>query len=166
VPEAISQNNQRLHLSFSSTKSVDFILFASMGDELNWVNSGFGCNVGKVTNAVVKQQGVTSYSYDWAPEVMGSPVVVFLYTPQGSSGNADVSVTYQILYLKRTAPQVTMTATLTDTWTYYTAVEISFLEANASWVVALVLGAIVGVLLLTLRMRRGKRTKRKRKRTP
>jgi hypothetical protein len=169
VAEAISPNNQTLHFSFSSTRNVDFILFASMGDELNWQSSGVGCDAAKVTNAVVKQQGVRSYSYDWTPEIMGSPVLVFLYTPQGTSGNADISLTYEALYLKRVNPQVTMTKTVTDTWTFYTTSEVSFLEVNYLWLTALALAVIVVTLFLTLRMKGmhgRKRPKRKRKRNP
>lgn len=137
-----------------------------MGDELNWESSGVGCDVAKITNAVVKQQGVSSYSYDWAPEIMGSPVLVFLYTPRGTSGNADISLTYETLYLKKATPQVTMTKTVTDTWTYYTTAEISFLEANYLWLTPLVLAVIVVALFLTLKLRGRKRPKRKRKRNP
>lgn len=133
---------------------------------MNWASSGVGCDVAKVANAVVKQQGVSSYSYDWAPEIMGSPVLLFLYTPRGTSGNADISLTYETFYLKRATPEVTITETVTDTWTYYTTAEISFLEANYLWLTALVLAVIVVALILNLRLRGGRRPKRKRKRNP
>jgi hypothetical protein len=165
VAEAISPDNQKLHFSFSSTRGVGFILFASMSDELSWGKSGGGCDVEKATNAVVKQQNVSSYSYDWAPQIMGSPVLVFVYAPRGAVGNADVSLSYELLYLKRVAPQVTATRMVTDTWIYYTTSEASLLEANYLWLALFALAVVLVAIFLVLRIRPRKQLSSRRRGT-
>jgi hypothetical protein len=146
---------------------VDFFLFPSFNEYMNWELSA-GCNFDSVQNALVKQQAHVSYSLDWPLPDSGNLVAAFLYTSHGEMSNADISVTYQILYQATSSvtTQVTLMigsttqVTLTDTLTNVKTVEVPFLEANASWLVPLVLVAIVVVLFLVLRMRPRKRRRR------
>jgi ribosomal protein L40E len=163
--EAAGGNNQ-LHFSFTSTKTVDFMLFASMYDELDWEMSKPGCDIGKVANVVVRQHAVTSYSYDWTPPngVVTNPVIVFLYTQKGPAGTANISVTYQIRYGKTVTSSETLTLfaflTRTSTSTFRTTTQLPFYESNPvllGVIIVIVLGIVILGALLISGLRAGKR---------
>lgn len=151
VVPILGNAGDKVSLSFTSTKSVDFFVFATMNDYLTW-NRLTPCSFDKAKNVLIKQHNVNSYSFDMTLP-SNVPIMVFLYTSYALS-NADISVTQTVANYMTTAGITA--ATITNLQTFEVSAPTSqpsqLPQANTDWIVPVAIVAILAVGFILFRL--------------
>jgi hypothetical protein len=153
-----SQKGLRISFALSADDSIDFFIIAGN----NW--RGGACDYSS-SQFVLKADQVTAYSLNWTSPDDQPYYFLFLYRGHGIN-NGVVLSSFQASNPASTKQTQTFviqtTAYLTGFQTYIQTqtIEVPFLEANASWLLAVALLAIVIALFLVTRRRAGKAPKR------
>jgi len=106
---------------------------------------------------LLEVDGLSSYSFKFAIPADGQYILHFFnYNP------ANTAIVSLMVYLEH-GTTASRNLTATQTLTYYQTIEVPFFQANASWLAPVTLFAVLVVLFLALRMRTGKRRKRRRR---